>query len=280
MEGSIFGMAALTITVAVMLSIGTAILGSEGTPTADCTQLAGYMPAGVRTSNHTVIQYVPGFCQNSTLINKTTQEISHYDRVGIFGPNGHIACVAYGSAPNANHTVCINQRAAQVTALGPTYRNFKDTSDPAVNGCIPDDAEPADIDHRFPNGDVVSVRFSVPDQAHQEQVGYCYARQWSTSGPQRAYYYMSWTVQTGTQDIPRYRNVTSQVQAPDYPCQVPSSSTVTTNTTGAATYQPGSWAAACVQAQESAHAGYTLLALVVVILAAGVALFAVRSLRT
>ena len=278
MVDSIGGMVMFVITIAVMIGIAAMILGNPVAPTADCTLLSGYQPGGVRTVSQPYTTTQPGFCHNSTIINVTSQVLDHRVQRHTFGPMGSLACEAVGptTGPNANITRCVNERNAQVATLGPTYANFKLPGDP-LNGC-----DTYTLAASTPGGYPLQgggVPYSLVDDAHQSALGYCFGRALFAPPNAGAFYYMTWTVSNGTETIDVYRNVTTPQQAPPYPCQVQVTNYTTVNTTAVASIAPGTWAAACVEARETAQAGHGLLALIVVVIGAGAVLAALRLLN-
>ena len=265
------------ITIAVMIGIAAMILGNPVAPTADCTLLSGYQPGGVRTVSQPYTTTQPGFCQNSTIINVTSTRtvVTHTQT---FVANQHLGCEAVGvqAVGNANYTRCINSRNAQVATLDLAhYHNLKMPGDP-LNGCDTYTLPNSPSGYRLQGG---GVPFSIVDSAHQTTLGYCFGRALFTTPAVGAYYYMSWTVSNGTVPVTTYQNITTQQQAPDYPCQVQVTNYTTVNTTAVASIAPGTWAAACVEARETAQAGHGLLALIVVVIGAGAVLVALRLLN-
>ncbi len=255
--------ATMVIALAIALAVGVAILGgsagiggSASTQGTDCESMAGYVPEHILSINRTVSPSggggsppPSGPCYRTEHYNVTVNQTF---RAAVWNMT-RMECVSAGQDTRN----CDNERTAALHSLDAGgYVNFKQQ----------DRCESGTTSHG------IAVARSVPVAAARQELGYCFGRAW-TGGD--AYYL---TTYTHEQQVNLTRQVnetrTRQVQttcpaAPQFSYQI-------VNVTVPAGAVPGSWAAACLDARESAQTGYAILTVAVVIAAAAVVLVTLR----
>ena len=262
------------IAVAIALAVGTSILAGSS-EAADCASLPGAQAAGVRTLNISATTNVASTCYR--IVNIPTTTYTPQTVTTTTWSTGKAQCIANGTDAGA----CNTQRAAEVarlTAAG--YQNLKQ-----IGGCEPSIFRAADgyLDGR--NGlqstnastfEGTAVARSMPNATYANStLGYCFGRAW-VAGPSLVYV-TAWSISTNTTSTIQVPHVANVPTNQSYACTIPTTTYRLTNVSyGSGAALPDSWAEACYETQERTAAGWQLLGIVVIVMAAAAVLGILR----